>query len=407
MKTGVQWVRARLASRLVRIVIAAAVVVGVAVYVTAHLLGWGQVSASAMFGEAKNLYPGDSVEILGVKVGAVDSVTTLSNGARVTFHYDSKYKVPAGAEAVIVAPELVSDRYLELTPAYSGGPVLAAGTTIPQNRTAVPVEWDQTMKQLDQLVTALGPNGANKNGAISRFLGTASEYKGEGQLFHNTMQQVSAATQTLSSGSQNLFGNVRNLEVFTSALASSDQQITAFIDRFSTVSGILNDDRKQLSGAISELDQTAPVVSKFIDQNQSAITEATDNSAQVARLLSSERLELANALQVAPTVLSNFYYIYDPLAAAYTGALNVPNLENPAQFICSAIGAAAQASSPEAATSQCQKTAGPLLKLLQINYAPVSANPVPRPGAPSQTSLNNGVPGLPSSLQQMLNPGGS
>jgi phospholipid/cholesterol/gamma-HCH transport system substrate-binding protein len=406
--TAVRWVRARLASRLVRIAIVAAVVVAVAAYATVSLVGGGQVTASAVFPEAKNLYPGDSVEILGVKVGAVDSVTTLSDGVRVSFHYDSRYKVPASAQAAIVAPELVSDRYVELTPAYAGGAVLASGTTIPQSRTTVPVEWDQTMKDLNQMVTALGPNGANKNGAVSKLLGTASEYKGEGQLFHDTLQELSAATQTLSSGSQNLFGNIRNLQLFTSALSDSDQQITQFIDRFNTVSGTLNDDKKELSGAIAELDSTAPVVSSFVKQNQSQITQATANSAQVAQLLSSERTALANAIRVAPTLLANLYYIYDPLGGSFGGALTVPDLTDPANFVCSAIGAAAGSPTPAAATQECQKTAGPLLNLLQINYLPVSANPLPRPGAPTQPSTNNGVPSLlPSGLDQLLNLGGS
>jgi phospholipid/cholesterol/gamma-HCH transport system substrate-binding protein len=268
------------------------------------------------------------------------------------------------------------------------------------------MEWDETMKELNQMVTALGPNGANKNGAVSKLLGTASEYKGEGQLFHDTLQEVSAATQTLSGGSQNLFGNIRNLQLFTSALSDSDQQITQFIDRFNTVSGTLNDDRRELSGAIAELDSTAPVVSKFIRQNQSQITQTTASSAQVAQLLSSERTALANAIRLAPTLLANLYYIYDPLGGSFGGALTVPDLTDPANLVCSAIGAAAGSPTPAAATKECQQTAGPLLNLLQINYLPVSANPLPRPGAVTQPSSNNGVPSLlPSGLQKLLNLG--
>jgi phospholipid/cholesterol/gamma-HCH transport system substrate-binding protein len=412
--TGVQWVKARLASRPVRISALAAVVAGIVVWTAVLLLGGGEVKASAIFPEAKNLYPGDSVEILGVKVGSVDSVTPLGDGARVAFHYDSKYKVPAGAEAVIVAPELVSSRYLELTPAYTGGAVLAAGATIPQSRTAIPVEWDQMVNELNELVTVLGPDGANKNGAINRLLGTASEYQGQGMLFHDTIQKVSAAMQTLSSSRQNLFGNVRNLEVFTSALAASDQEITQFIGRLNTVSGVLDNNKQELAESIAELDATAPVVTRFISENGTAIKTATAHSAEVARLISSERLALENALQLAPTVLSNLYYIYDPLGHSETGALDADNFQNPAQFVCSAIGAAAQSSSPQAASNLCEKTAGPLLQLLQMNYPPVSANPLVRPGAPvagPQGSTGTGTQpsagsssGSPSNLNQLLNP---
>jgi phospholipid/cholesterol/gamma-HCH transport system substrate-binding protein len=409
---GLRWVRARLASRWVRIGLICAVVVALAAYGMVRVLSGGQVTASAVFPEAKNLYPGDSVEILGVKVGEVDSVTTQRDGVRVTFHYGSQYKVPANAQAVIVAPELVSDRYVELTPAYASGPVLTAGTTIPESRTVIPVEWNQTVQELNQLVAALGPNGANKNGALSKLLGTTSEYQGQGQLFHNTMQQVAAATQTLNGGSQDLFANVRNLETFTSALSASDQEITQFIDRLNTVSGVLDDNKTELTAAIEELDETAPVVTQFINQNKAAITSATANSAQVARLLSSEQTALENALRVAPDLLGNLYYIYDPLGASLTGALTVPNMTNPAEFVCSAIGAASGVSSPAAATSLCKQTVGPLLNLLEINYVPGSVNPLQRPGAPTETSTgtqsgtqqpSGTTSSTPKSLQQLLN----
>ncbi len=49
----------------------------------------------------------------------------------VTFSYDDKYRVPASAKAAIVAPSLVSDRYVQLLPVYQSGPALAAGTRIP------------------------------------------------------------------------------------------------------------------------------------------------------------------------------------------------------------------------------------------------------------------------------------
>ena len=69
----------------------------------------------------------------------------------VTFEYDGKYRVPADAKAAVVSPSLVSDRYLQLLPAYTGGPALRSGGDIPLARTAVPVELDQVTGNLDQL----------------------------------------------------------------------------------------------------------------------------------------------------------------------------------------------------------------------------------------------------------------
>ena len=53
----------------------------------------------AYFPEANALYSGDRVEIMGVKVGAVDKIEPAGDKMKVTFHYSNKYKVPADAQA--------------------------------------------------------------------------------------------------------------------------------------------------------------------------------------------------------------------------------------------------------------------------------------------------------------------
>ena len=59
---------------------------------------------------------------------------------------------------MIVAPNLVAARYVQLTPAYeSSGPTMPDGAVIPVERTAVPVEWDEVKAQLTRLATELGP----------------------------------------------------------------------------------------------------------------------------------------------------------------------------------------------------------------------------------------------------------
>ena len=75
---------------------------------------------------------------------------------------NSGVPVPADAKAVVVAASVVSDRYIQLTPAYTGGPQLADDAVIPVSRTAVPVEVDQIYTSLNRLAQALGPNGAEQ-----------------------------------------------------------------------------------------------------------------------------------------------------------------------------------------------------------------------------------------------------
>ncbi len=103
------------------------------------------------FDNSNGIFVGDDVRILGVPVGKIDKIEPQPDRVKITFWYDSKYKVPADAKAVILSPTLVTARAIQLTPAYTGGPVMADDAVIPQDRTAVPVEWDDFRQQLEKL----------------------------------------------------------------------------------------------------------------------------------------------------------------------------------------------------------------------------------------------------------------
>ena len=64
----------------------------------------------AYFSETLALYPGDRVQIMGVRVGSIDKIEPAGDKMRVTLHYNNKYKVPANATASILNPSLVASR---------------------------------------------------------------------------------------------------------------------------------------------------------------------------------------------------------------------------------------------------------------------------------------------------------
>ena len=162
--------------------------------------------------------------------------------------------MPADAKAAVVSPSLVSDRYLQLLPAYTGGAALRSGADIPLARTAVPVELDQVTGNLDQLTKALGPNGANSGGALSDLLDTASKnLDGNGQRINDTIANLSQATATLAGGKDDLFTTVKNLQSFTSTLAANDPQVRALNTELASVSDQLSGERGDLGAALQNL----------------------------------------------------------------------------------------------------------------------------------------------------------
>ena len=127
-------------------------------------------TVTAHFPRAVSVYKGTDVRILGVNVGRVTAVIPEGNSVRVEMEYDAEVKIPKDAKAVVVTPTLVADRFVQLTPVYTEGPVLTDDADIALPDSAVPVELDRIYASLRDLSEALGPNGVNKDGTLNHLL---------------------------------------------------------------------------------------------------------------------------------------------------------------------------------------------------------------------------------------------
>src|SRR3954464_11592012 len=242
-------------------------------------LGWtilrpaGQYRVTAYFTETVGLYPGSGVSILGIDVGEITDITAMGDKVRVDMVVDDDYDIPADANAVVLAPSLVSDRYVQFSPVYDGGAKMKDGAVVPIERTATPVELDQVYGALDQLSAALGPNGANKNGALSDLVDVgAANLDGNGAALNRTLKGFSQAVETLSDHRNDLFASLDNLQTFTSALAAIDAQVGQFNKNMAAVANQLAQERQDLASAISLLNKAMSDVAGFIQQNTTLLT---------------------------------------------------------------------------------------------------------------------------------------
>jgi phospholipid/cholesterol/gamma-HCH transport system substrate-binding protein len=299
--------------RIIPIVAGAAVLVLVAVLLVALLGGGRNRTVTAFFPRAVGLYQGTSVRILGVPVGKVTSVQAEGDRVKVVMEYSSKYKVPADAAAVSVPPSIVSDRYVQLAPAYTGGPTMPDGAVIPENRTEVPLELDEIFKSLNDLNVALGPNGANKQGALSRLIDVgAANLSGNGQRLHDSLTNLSQAISTLSENRGDFFGTIKNLQQFTTALAQNDGGVRAVNQDLAAVSVQLNAERQDLAAALRNLSIGLTQVAAFVHDNRASLTQNIGKLTAVSSGLVKERRAIEETLDLAPLALQNLALAYDP-----------------------------------------------------------------------------------------------
>jgi phospholipid/cholesterol/gamma-HCH transport system substrate-binding protein len=317
---------------------------------------------TAYFDKTIGLYAGSAVRVLGVKVGTIDSVTPEGGQVRVQFTVDSGVQIPATVHAVVIAPSLVSDRYVQLTPAYDGGPELPPHSTLTRDRTASPVELDQLFTSVDQLSQALGPAGANKNGALSNLVDSAAaNLSGTGDSLNNTLKQLSSAATTLDHSKGDLFGTVDNLGKITSTLASSDQQVHDLTGRLADTTGFLADNRQQLAAAVSSLASALTKVQGFVTDNKGLIQTNVDNLAAITKTLVDQRAALAEVLDVAPTAATNFVNAYDAKSGSIAVRGNINELTYPpVMMVCQLLQRSTPTQIPATLADLCTQIA-PLL----------------------------------------------
>ncbi|MET7972192.1 MCE family protein [Streptomyces mirabilis] len=296
------------------------------------------VHVTAYFPRTVGIYPGSDVRVLGVRIGEVEKITPEGDRVRVELKYDEGRKVPADAKAAVINSSVVSDRYVQLLPVYRTGPVLRNGAVIPETRTAVPVELDRVFDSLHTTADALGPQGANKDGSLSRLLGvSADNLDGQGENLNQTVEDLSKAVTTLSDGRTDLFGTVRNLQVFTAALAADDKSVRSFNTSLAEVAGQLAGERKDLADALKNLGTALGDVSAFVKKNKKSLTSNVQGLSKVTKVLVTQRAALAELLQVAPTGLSNLNDAYNPSSGTLDTRNNAQQAQDPASLLCSVL----------------------------------------------------------------------
>ncbi len=329
------------------------------------------------FEQTNSVYKGSDVKILGVPVGEVVSLTPRGDVVRAKVSYKGDVKLPNDVKAVVVSPSIVGDRFIQLAPAYNGsGAVLKDHAYLPVDRTAVPVELDQVYQSLDDLSVALGPEGANKEGSLSKLIdGSAAQLDGQGAQLNETIHNFGKLSTTLSNNKDELFGSLREVEEFVSLLKTNDSAVRSFNDSTAQVSTVLAGEREDLKETLRQLSLALVDVNSLVKENRGKLRSNVDNIASLAALLAKHKDELEETTINAPTALTNVALAYNGTSGSLDTRNDIPEVlfgsaTDPTTFLCNMLG--------ETVTDGICKTLKDVLGGLP-RTAPASSAPSPEP----------------------------
>jgi phospholipid/cholesterol/gamma-HCH transport system substrate-binding protein len=292
--------------------------------------GTGRHTVTAYFSRAVGVYSGSDVRVLGVRIGQVDVVTPRGEQVEVKMTIDGSVGIAADTNILVIAPSVVADRYVQFSKPARGGPRLADGAVVGVERTGTPVELDELYASLNTLSTALGPNGANADGALSDLLTTgAANLSGNGKSFNETVRNFADLARTLAGSKNDLFGTITELQKFTTMLAGNDNQVSSVNSQLASVATSLADDREELAGALNTLGGALADIQRFVKDNRAAIKSNVDNLVVTTQTLVNQRAALAEALDNLPLAAGNVNNAIDPKTGTLQGRTVLPDYYDP------------------------------------------------------------------------------
>ncbi|MCX5045582.1 MCE family protein [Aldersonia sp. NBC_00410] len=261
-----------------------------------------RIRFTADFENVAGVYEGNDVSVLGLPVGRIEKIEAKGSYVEVAMSIDKNVKVPASAVAASVSPQLITNRHVELTPAYTDGPTLADGDHIPLERTRTPVELDRILANFDELGAALG--GDNQNGPMASRVAFPL-LDGNGDKLKHTLDDLSAAFKVTLANKDQISNTLVKLNDITSIVADNDATVREFSGTITDLVALMGEQGPGLQAVLRQLDDfvanTSAVIEEHRDQFGGAVTRltgVTDQMRQNAR-------SLTELVDVAPLFFQN------------------------------------------------------------------------------------------------------
>lgn len=286
----------------------------------ARLLGWlggenpDELVVKADFVDTTGVYVGNEVTYLGVRIGEIVDVEPRGTTMRVVMHLEPGTVLPKDAGAMILQGSLVTDRFIELGPAYTGGPRLASGAQIDADHTRSPATVDEIAKAIDDLVLALDADlgdGKGGKGLGDVLATTAAALEGNGPHIRRALSESRDALAAINSKDTALSAVTDNLLELVTTLGERDRQLRTFTRAASDTTGLLADQREELVATLDSLDQLTRLTTTFLEDNGDVIADDLAGLADVVDVVRTNQDSLEEAFDVMPTMAENFARAYD------------------------------------------------------------------------------------------------
>jgi len=261
------------------------------------------------FTDTTGLYVGNDVQTIGVRIGEVTKIEPKGTMVEVTVKVDEPVSADVGA--VIMQSALVTDRFVELTPPWTGGAKLADGTVIGLDRTKSPANVDDIFAAVDDLLVALSDTTSDGKDIGDLLSVSAKQLEGKGKAFAELLDASGEALATVGGTDEDLTAIVDDADALVSMLAERDKTIRSLADSVADASELFAGQRDDIAETLVTLDRLSRKMDTFIKDNDDLMVRTVNKTSDVLGVFSQQSRAIADAFNALPLAAENISRAYD------------------------------------------------------------------------------------------------
>lgn len=269
----------------------------------------------AQFSDTVGLYEGNSVMMLGVKVGIVERIESADTSVVVTMNIDDTVRLPADVGAVTLSSSIVTDRHVEFTAPYTHGPEFDRSGCIPVDKTRTPLGISETLDAVSELASdLLGP--ADENGAHADVLGDTlravdGSLQGSGAQLNAALQQLSRLVGEPADRDTTVRRLIDNLDGLIDTFAVSWPDVARLLNNLKAGMITLSEFTQEFAGAVLLTADFIPPLTRTIAKYDEKIYGLLDQLIPIVDVALGRVGDIKDILEQVPTVSDNLMTMYD------------------------------------------------------------------------------------------------
>jgi phospholipid/cholesterol/gamma-HCH transport system substrate-binding protein len=222
---------------------------------------------SAYFAEAGGLTSGAVVEVSGLRVGKVESISLDGPRVLVEFNVDKGVRLGSDTEAAIKTKSLLGSKFLQVTPRGKG----SLSGTIPLDRTRSPYQLADALGDLTSTISGLNTDQLSSSLAVlaNTFQDTPPDLK-------VAVQGVARFSETLDKRDEQLRKLLENADKATAVLAQRSDEVVGLIKNANALMAELQQHRAALDHVSRNLATVFKQIKGFADDNRTTLKPALD-----------------------------------------------------------------------------------------------------------------------------------